>query len=526
MASNSQPLVGLSHFDLPTIFRCAVELAEAGAGLTEAEWADLPASCEGPTSPIFERQMEASRHLRRIEEETERLKRSLGATGPLRHADGEKDGGPKWENYDQRFNNTTHDRIVRQALTKMATAAIDLSGFVTWQEWQWHMRETGLRLLALGLAQLWEGMSGDERSRVQDCLKRTHKAIGWPADPTNEPRPYDGPEDIPLPDQYRIVSKYISCCRDYMDDAQKADNMRVERGQEKFLRRATLGQFVETAERAAQALQAMARREFDTAAEWGELYTRATWPLACLRRAQEIQPRETWPPAALEQRKLLAEAACTLLTCVGGTPEAKATLQPADADKAFEQFNDSIAKMRRSIESQSNERVLAGPKNPPADVALDQSTMVAGQAMLAHVDSLAVSNRAMRQMVVDLGARHAGGAAPGILHGEPAADVKPSGRTPKRSTERGEGRAKLIAALTKHHQYADGGCLNLEPVGNNELAKAAGVSPSTASAFFNDKFQGHAKYRAVCRDAGRLADSLKALNGEFSPYELWPTPRR
>jgi hypothetical protein len=91
----------------------------------------------------------------------------------------------------------------------------------------------------------------------------------------------------------------------------------------------------------------------------------------------------------------------------------------------------------------------------------------------------------------------------------------------KRSTERGEGRAKLIAVLTKHHKYADGGCLNQEPIGNNELAKAARVSRSTASAFFNDKFQGYAKYRAVCRDPGRLADSLKALNGEFSPHDLF-----
>jgi hypothetical protein len=44
---------------------------------------------------------------------------------------------------------------------------------------------------------------------------------------------------------------------------------------------------------------------------------------------------------------------------------------------------------------------------------------------------------------------------------------------------RGEAEAKLIAALTKHHQYADGSCLNLEPVGNNELARIAEVSEST-----------------------------------------------
>ncbi len=92
---------------------------------------------------------------------------------------------------------------------------------------------------------------------------------------------------------------------------------------------------------------------------------------------------------------------------------------------------------------------------------------------------------------------------------------------PKRSTERGEGRAKLIAALTKHHRYADGGSLNTEPVGNNELAKAADVSPSTASAFFEKEFQGHAKYRVLCRDAVRLAGALKLLNGEFAAHILY-----
>jgi hypothetical protein len=96
----------------------------------------------------------------------------------------------------------------------------------------------------------------------------------------------------------------------------------------------------------------------------------------------------------------------------------------------------------------------------------------------------------------------------------------PTEPTRKRSTERGEGRAKVIAALTKHHQYADG-CLNLEPIGNNELAKLADVSPSTASAFFNEKFQGHTKYKTICRDSGRLATALKLLNNEFAPHDLY-----
>ena len=58
----------------------------------------------------------------------------------------------------------------------------------------------------------------------------------------------------------------------------------------------------------------------------------------------------------------------------------------------------------------------------------------------------------------------------------------------KRSTERGEARVKLLAALTEHHKYADGSCLNLEPIGNNELARLAEVDQSTASAFFNREF--------------------------------------
>jgi len=92
---------------------------------------------------------------------------------------------------------------------------------------------------------------------------------------------------------------------------------------------------------------------------------------------------------------------------------------------------------------------------------------------------------------------------------------------PKRSTERGEGRSKLVAALTKHHHYADGGCLNLEPIGNNELARLADVSESTASGFFNKQFHGHTKYRALCGDAPGLVAALKLLNGEFSPHDLY-----
>lgn len=91
----------------------------------------------------------------------------------------------------------------------------------------------------------------------------------------------------------------------------------------------------------------------------------------------------------------------------------------------------------------------------------------------------------------------------------------------KRSTGWGEGRAKLIAALTKHHQYADSGCLNQDPIGNNKLARLAEVSESTASTFFTQEFGRHGKYRALCRDMTRLVASLKLLNQEFSPHHLF-----
>ena len=92
---------------------------------------------------------------------------------------------------------------------------------------------------------------------------------------------------------------------------------------------------------------------------------------------------------------------------------------------------------------------------------------------------------------------------------------------PKRSTGKGEGRVKLIAALTHHHKYADGGSLNLDPVINNKLARTAGVEKSTASAFFAKEFGSHSSYRTICRDSSKLWASLKALNGEFSPHELF-----
>ena len=97
----------------------------------------------------------------------------------------------------------------------------------------------------------------------------------------------------------------------------------------------------------------------------------------------------------------------------------------------------------------------------------------------------------------------------------------------KKSTERGEGRAKLIAALTKHHRYVDDIGLNYEPIKNNDLARLASVSRSTSSAFFKKQFGGYAKYRLLCRNDFRLRIALRLLNQEFAPVILYqndPSP--
>src|SRR5262249_18636328 len=44
---------------------------------------------------------------------------------------------------------------------------------------------------------------------------------------------------------------------------------------------------------------------------------------------------------------------------------------------------------------------------------------------------------------------------------------------PKRSTDKGEARDKIVAALTKHHKYNNGSVENREPIGCNELARQA-----------------------------------------------------
>jgi hypothetical protein len=102
--------------------------------------------------------------------------------------------------------------------------------------------------------------------------------------------------------------------------------------------------------------------------------------------------------------------------------------------------------------------------------------------------------------------------------------VKDDRKRAKRSTNRGAARVKIIAGLTAHHQYENGGCTRLDPVGVRELAGRLDISPDSVSRFFAKEFgddRGYAGYEATCRDAPTLAAWLKMLNIDYSPHPLF-----
>lgn len=142
---------------------------------------------------------------------------------------------------------------------------------------------------------------------------------------------------------------------------------------------------------------------------------------------------------------------------------------------------------------------------------------------IEHTNTLAMIRR--RDWLVRAIEGHQKEAVEVALHERSATSQLPTKQ--KRSTVRGQGHELLVSTLLKHHQYAeDGSCLNLEPIGNNELARKAGVAASTASEFFNVKFnggqkKGHTRYRVICRDSRQLSHSLKALSGDLIPFELY-----
>jgi hypothetical protein len=91
----------------------------------------------------------------------------------------------------------------------------------------------------------------------------------------------------------------------------------------------------------------------------------------------------------------------------------------------------------------------------------------------------------------------------------------------KPSAGGGDKRLLIVSALTEYHKYADGGCLNCEPIGVRQLAGTDIASAGTISNFFDEEFGGHDKYKAACCDPAVLGVCLKMLTGELKPKAMW-----
>lgn len=91
---------------------------------------------------------------------------------------------------------------------------------------------------------------------------------------------------------------------------------------------------------------------------------------------------------------------------------------------------------------------------------------------------------------------------------------------------------KILAALTKHHQYKDRGCMNHDPIGSNELAKAAKVGAGSVSAFWKSRFESqhgakdgtYDHYKQACFK-NSIAIYLALWNGEAADHKLLTNQR-
>jgi hypothetical protein len=218
--------MSLTTFDLPVIFACGVELAQATANYRPEDYqgpAEMPEDftdgslSESEAISSLGATMKWHDAMDAIVQASNRLKRALGATGPLDAGDQlHNKAEPTWENFQNQFKYVAHPPKVRQALRKLASAAMDLSGYATIRVPDEMMRERGMRLLGQGLAQLWSGIGPNEREAVTPFLPQTTAALGWPPSSDCDPPPYDGPEE--LTECFRVVDitgGFVTRSRDF-----------------------------------------------------------------------------------------------------------------------------------------------------------------------------------------------------------------------------------------------------------------------------------------------------------------------
>jgi hypothetical protein len=186
---SAAPGGGLLHFDLPTIFRCAVELGAAvqdqadGAESREAWTAgDRLLRVLNPRDATFPTNF--------AWDEFQAI-RECGIRWP-----GEEEPRPGWK---QELDLTDAPPAARQALLTIGLALADLRG-----DLQWHQR--GRELLSAGAWNLWEGMGPENRAEARHLLPEAHRIWGWPADAAGEPGPFAGPRATL--EEARILNPY------------------------------------------------------------------------------------------------------------------------------------------------------------------------------------------------------------------------------------------------------------------------------------------------------------------------------
>jgi hypothetical protein len=105
-----------------------------------------------------------------------------------------------------------------------------------------------------------------------------------------------------------------------------------------------------------------------------------------------------------------------------------------------------------------------------------------------------------------------------------ATGSKPKPVKPKKSRSPGAAEFLLQKALKTHHKYADGSCLNYDPIGSNALARLVKVSGGSANNFFNNYFDGYPNYLKACHLERPLAVKIALLERDFSSLRELPLP--
>jgi hypothetical protein len=229
---------GLFHFDLTTIFRCAVELGAALAvsvddnEIHEAEKVNDPAAggdvLRLPIRDLTSREAEiaADRLLHVLNPRQARFPSNWDWDYFQAH----KESGATWTGgaeprpgWRQELNLADASPTARRALLTIGLALADLRGDPQW-------RERGRELLCAGTWNLWEGLRSNDRHEARHLLSETHRIWSWPDDPASEPLPFNGP--IATFADHRILSPGWRTCTtvalDRMQDAMRESNYFVD----------------------------------------------------------------------------------------------------------------------------------------------------------------------------------------------------------------------------------------------------------------------------------------------------------